>query len=331
MADRGIPTIDDIKISEQRVRKLMENLSPYKAGGPDGISPRVLRELAGELAPALTIIFQSSLSTGIVPTDWRDAYITPMFKKGEQYNPANYRPISLTCIGCKFMEHIVVSSVMQHFETHCILSDNQHGFRRGRSCETQLLEFVEELMTSLEGGRQTDIIILDFAKAFDWVNHSLLVHKLQYYSIRGSTITWIANFLSDRHQAVVVDGSRSSYARVRSGVPQGSVLGPCLFLAYINDLPEKLMALLRLFADDTAVYRVVYSGTDEVQLQQDLHRLMEWEESWDMLFHPAKCVSLPITRSRSSLNYSYELHCHTRNCFQCQVPWHHHTARYGLG
>ena len=109
MADRGIPTIDDIKISEQRVRKLMENLSPYKAGGPDGISARVLRELAEELAPALTIIFQLSLSTGIVPTDWRDAYVTPIFKKGEQYNPANYRPVSLTCIVCKLMEHIMVS------------------------------------------------------------------------------------------------------------------------------------------------------------------------------------------------------------------------------
>ena len=307
MADRGIPTIDDIKISNKGVKKLMGNLSPYKAGGPDGISPRVLRELAEELAPALTIIFQSSLSTGIVPTDWRNAYVTPVFKKGEQYNPANYRPISLTCIVCKLMEHIMVSSIMQHFEIHCILSDNQHGFRSGRSCKTQLLEFVEELTTNLEGGRQTDIIILDFAKAFDRVNHSLLVHKLQCYGIRGSTITWIANFLSDRRQAVVVDGSCSSYARVRSGVPQGSVLGPCLFLAYINDLPEKLTALSRLFADDTAVY----SGTDQVQLQQSLYCLMEWEERWDMLFHPAKCVSLPITGNRSPLDYSYELHGHT--------------------
>ena len=156
MADEGIPTIDDIKISEQGVMKLMENLSTYKAGGPDGISPRVLRELAEELAPALTIIFQSvvsSLSTGIVPTDWRDAYVTSIFKKGKQYNPANYRPISLTCIICKLMQHIVVSSIMQHFETHCILSDNQHGFRRGRPCKTQLPELVEELTTNLEGGR----------------------------------------------------------------------------------------------------------------------------------------------------------------------------------
>ena len=168
---------------------------------------------------------------------------------------------------------------------------------------------MEELTTNLEGGRQTDIIILDFAKAFDRVNHCLLVHKLQCYGIT-STITWIANFLSDQRQAVVVDSSCSSYASVRSGVPQGSILGHSLFLAYINDLPEKLTALSRLFADDTAVYRVVYSGTDQIQLQQDLHHLMEWEESWDMLFHPAKCVSLPITRSRSPLDYSYELHGH---------------------
>ena len=167
MADRGIPTIDDIKISEQGVKKFMENLSLYKAGGPDGISSQVLRELAEELAPAQTIIFQSSLSTGIVPADWRDAYVTPIFKKGKRQTvqPWQVRPISLTCIVCKLMEHIVVSSIMQHFETHCILIDNQHGFRRGCSCETQLLEFLEELTTSLEGGRQIGIIILDFAKA----------------------------------------------------------------------------------------------------------------------------------------------------------------------
>ena len=113
-----------------------------------------------------------------------------------------------------------------------------------------------------------------------------LTHKLQRYGIQGSTLTWIASFLSDRQQAVVVDGYQSSYISVRSGVPQGSVLGPCLFLAYINDLPDKLTALARLFADDTAVYKTVLNSEQQDQLQQDLQRLSEWEKSWDMLFHP---------------------------------------------
>ena len=130
-------------------------------------------------------------------------------------------------------------------------------------------------MTNLEGGKQTDVLIMDFTKAFDRVNHSLLLHKLQRYGNRGSTITWIASFLGERRQAVVVDGACSSFVSVRSGVPQGSFLGLCLFLAYIDDLPDKVTALARLFADDTAVYRVVTQGTDQAQLQEDLNRLAE--------------------------------------------------------
>ena len=156
----------------------------------------------------------------------------------------------------------------------------------------------------LESGKQTDVLIMDFSKAFDKVNHSLLLHKLQRYGVQGTTNTWIANFLNNRRQAVVVSGASSHFANVMSGVPQGSVLGPCLFLAYINDTPEKLSALARLFADDTAVYKTISNGHDQAQLA-------DWEESWDMEFHPAKCQTLSITRSRKPLQTSYVLHGHT--------------------
>ena len=235
----------------------------------------------------------------------------PFLKKGEQYDPANYRPVSLTCIVCKLMEHIVVSSMMQHFEENNILTRNQHGFRRQRSCETQLLELSEELFTSMEKGQQTDVLIMDFAKAFDRVNHGLLLHKLQRYGVNSSTLTWIASFLKDRSQVVVVNGSSSSSVPVKSGVPQGSVLGPCLFLAFINDLPENLSSTSRLFADDTAVYGTVNNYVDAAELQQDLLRLEEWERNWEMMFHPAKCVTLPITRKRNLRIPSYHLHGHT--------------------
>ena len=190
----------------------------------------------------------------------------------------------------------------------CVL---QHGFRRNRSCETQLLEFTHELFNNLAEGKQTDILILDFAKAFDRVNHSLLVHKLSYYGIQGVLNHWIADFLLERRQAVVLNGERSDFISVDSGVPQGSVLGPCLFLVYINDMPDLLTSPVRLFADDTAAYNVVASIDDQKHLQHNLNQLAEWEKRWDMLFHPSKCVSIPVTRRKTILQPTYHLHGHT--------------------
>ena len=157
----------EINITIQGVEKLLSGLDPNKATGPDGISPRILKELSHEIAPSLAIIFNKSLDSGTVPTEWKKAYVSPVFKKGAHYDPINYRPISLTCICCKLMEHIIVSNLMTHLETQNILCPEQHGFRRGHSCETQLLEFVEEVGDGLDSGNPSDIIIMDFAKAFD--------------------------------------------------------------------------------------------------------------------------------------------------------------------
>ncbi|KAL8571418.1 hypothetical protein ACOMHN_058197 [Nucella lapillus] len=169
------------------------------------------------------------------------------------------------------LEHILTSNIMDHLELHGTLCHQQHGFRRKRSCETQLLGFADELVNNMAQGKQTDILVMDFAKAFDKVNHSLLVHKLHHYGIRGMLLTWISDFLRDRRQAVVVNSIRSDFIKVQSGVPQGSVLGPCLFLTYINDLPDLLTAHARLFADDTAVYDVVASPDDQAHLQRNLN------------------------------------------------------------
>ncbi|KAI8520129.1 hypothetical protein Bbelb_033860 [Branchiostoma belcheri] len=152
---------------------------------------------------------------------------------------------------------------------------------------------------------------MDFSKAFDKVCHSLLIHKLSYYGITGLLKTWIQNFLSDRTQAVVVEGSSSSLVSVESGVPQGSVLGPSLFLLYINDLPTSLSSIARLFADDTMAHKTICSTSDQELLQQDLDRLAKWEQTWLMEFHPEKCQSLHITRKRVPLTTEYHLHGHT--------------------
>ena len=234
--------------------------------------------------------------------------MTPVYKKGEHYKASNYRPISLTSICCKVLEHVLVSNIMAHWEKYNVLVPNQHGFRGKRSCESQLIELTDELSKNIDQGYQTDVIVLDFAKAFDRVNHSLLCEKIKSYGITGKTNEWIQSFLNERKQKVVIDGESSETINVRSGVPQGSVLGPCLFLAYINDLPDKVSSNSRLFADDTAVDRKITSTEDQMTLQRDLDSLAQWENEWDMAFHPDKCEVLQVTSKRDKLSHTYKLH-----------------------
>ena len=230
-----------------------------------------------KLAPILQLIFQRSLDTGKLPDIWKVANVSPIFKKGEKSDPSNYRSISLTCVLCKILEHIVASSVAKHFTELDILYDLQHGFREKSSCETQLIMLVDESAKNMQMGKQTDLILLDFSKAFDKVAHEKLLLKLHQYGIRGDTLNWIKDFLDNRKQTVVINGINSDEVPVSSGVPQGSVLGQILFLAYINDLPEQVKFRVRLFADDTAMYLAISSSTEGQVLQTDLACLEQWE------------------------------------------------------
>ena len=305
------PVMADINITVNGIYKLLHNLNPHKAAGPDNISPRVLKELAAEIAPCLQIIFCSSYETGTVPEDWRTANVSPIFKKGEKYKASNYRPVSLTCIVSKLMEHIITSSIMSHANKYDILYKHQHGFRSKLSCETQLVEFITDVTENMSNGTQTDVIVMDFSKAFDKVSHQKLVWKLQRYGICNRTNAWIASFLTGRTQRVLVEGEASSTATVSSGVPQGSVLGPCLFLFYINDMPDNIDSSVRLFADDTIVYAAMKSSSDNKMLQQDLDKLAHWERQWSMEFHPDKCEVIPITRKKKPQYNKYTLNGHT--------------------
>jgi len=296
------------------VMKLLMKLNPQKASGPDILPAKVLKELANECAPYLSLIYQKCLSAGSIPDIWKTATVSAIFKKGDRYKASNYRPVSLTCICCKMLEHIIVSNVMGHLDRNNILTDGQHGFRRRRSCETQLLTLSDELLKSLDKGKQHDLAILDFSKAFDKVPHQRLLTKLHHYGIRGQTLEWIRAFLTDRTQRVAVDGAISDPAPVVSGVPQGSVLGPILFLVYINDLPLTVSSKTRLFADDCVVYREISSEQDSEVLQEDLRRLWDWEKLWGMSFNPEKCCILRVCRKRSPLLYSYTLKGHTLAC-----------------
>ena len=199
---------------------------------------------------------------------------------------------------------------MNHGEDNNILYPLQHGFRRSRSCETQLIEFIDDLASNLDEGQQVDVLVMDFAKAFDKVCHSLLVHKLHHYGIRGKINSWIKNWLSDRTQSVVIDGECSEPVSVESGVPQGSVLGPGLFLYYINDLPEGLNSIVRLFADDTIAYLVIVNLQDTQKVQADLTNMGVWEALWKMKFHATKCNVLSITGNWTPIKADYALHGH---------------------
>ena len=196
--------IPEIKVSVKGVHKLLMEQNPHKAMGPDGLHPQILKRLASEIAPILQIIFQKSLDTGKVPTDWKQANVCPIYKKGERYNTANYRPVSLTCICSKFLEHIVTSHLLAHLEKNNILYNLQHGFRSKRSTESQLISFTQDVLKNLKSGKQTDVVILDFAKAFDKVSHWRLVLKLRSYGITGQINKWIENFLQHRFQRVLL-------------------------------------------------------------------------------------------------------------------------------
>ena len=233
----------------------------------------------------LALIYNESLAQGNVPDDWRHANVSPVFKKGEKYDAANYRPVSLTCICCKTLEHILVSNINKHLALDSILADCQQGFPRRRSCETQLVQFVHDIISNLDGAmnrghKQTDLIIMDFAKAFDKVPHRRLLHKLDYHGIRGSIHKCISSWLSGRSQLVVIDGQASDPVPVLSGVPQGVVLGPILFLIFINDLPDNIKSSVRLFADDFVLNRNIHSLQGCLILQEDLDSLALWEADW---------------------------------------------------
>ena len=239
------------------VEKLLNKLNPKKALGPDLLPTTIIKDNADILAPILTKIFQQSLDSGDVPTDWTLANVSAIFKKGNRCSPSNYRPVSLTCVICKVLEHIIFRNIMDHCDLNQILNDFQHGFRTRHSCESQLINTVEELARNLDHKKQTDCIILDFSKAFDTVPHQRLLYKLRYYGIKDNTLKWIDHWLTSRMQTVVVDGSKSKDVHVKSGVPQGTVLGPLLFLLYINDIADKTHSQIKLFADDCILFHVV--------------------------------------------------------------------------
>ena len=301
------PSCRNITFTEPGIVKLLQGLQPHKAAGPDSVPPRILKDLAQELGPILTVFFQQIYDSGTTPQDWRDANVVPIYKKGNRHQPENYRPVSLTSVLSKCYEHILCSSIMRHLEERGILTEDQHGFRSGRSTETQLLASAHDWSESLNKAGQTDVVFLDFSKAFDCVPHQRLLEKLRFYGIDGKLNKVIASLLSGRRQRVVINGTRSEWTNVTSGVPQGTVIGPILFLIYINDIQQNITSKMRLFADDSTIYRDIKTREDHLTLQEDLRRLDEWAEKWQMVFKPSKCYVMNISNKHNISQFTYTI------------------------
>ena len=269
---------------------MIDNLKVESASGPDGIPPRVIKELKNEIVKPLTILFQKSMETGKIPDEWRKAEVTPIFKKGKKSDPGNYRPVSLTCVIGKMMERLVKEAMTDHIETNGLISDEQHGFRAGRSAQTNLIEFTNETTKWLDEGKAFDILYLDFAKAFDKVHHEKLVKKLEMVGIDGKLKEWLTDWLRGRKQRVRVENAFSDWVDVLSSVVQGSVLGGILFDIFIDDIGKAVMdALIRMFADDTKIALKIEKEEDGRKMQQIIDNVAAWAVSWGMTFNTKKC------------------------------------------
>ena len=290
-------------VTPELVAKKIKAMKDNKSPGVDGIPPKLLMETVEQISIPLARVFNLSLNEGVVPFEWKEANIIPLFKNGSRNKSENYRPVSLTSVICKLLERLIKDHMVDFLVKHKLLNSSQHGFLKAMSCLTNMLCFLEEITKWIDVGSPVDIIYLDFQKAFDKVPHQSLLLKLKAHGIGDSITDWIEQWLTDRRQRVVVDGEVSNWKSVLSGVPQGLVLGPTLFLIYINDLDDSITSNVLKFADDTKLFRKVNADGDKQHLQHDLDRLVKWSEKWQMLFNFGKCKCLHTGHGNLNVNY----------------------------
>ena len=303
------PALETVQITPLIVKEEMKRLKRHRSPGPDGIASFVLIEACEELVHPLTQIFRLSLQQSVVPDDWKVANITPIHKSGSMKLVSNYRPISLTSIVSKLLEKILKKAITKHIMENELLQSSQHGFMAKKSCLTNLLHCLEEVTSILDSGECVDILYLDFAKAFDKVQHKRLLSKLEALNIKGEILAWIKAWLSNRKHRVVLNGKQSDWCDVPCSVPQGSVLGPILFIIYINDIDgciEDIIALLLKFADDTKVIKRITTIADNLALQDIINNLIAWAKKWQMSFNVSKCKILHLGNNNPRFVYNME-------------------------
>ena len=308
------PTEHSFSIKEttrDEVIKLLNALPSNKACGLDGIPSRLLKEGKEIIASSLAYIFNLSIKTGIFPDEWKIAKVVPIFKEGKKCIPDNYRPISILPVVSKLIERIVFNQLYSYLTDHHLLSDSQSGFRPLHSTMTALLEATNSWLWNMDDGLLNGIIFLDLKKAFDTMNHDILLEKLKLYGVGQPSMCWFSSYLSERKQKTFVDGALSDTYKTKCGIPQGSILGPLFFIIYINDLPScDLYSKIRMYADDTSL---TIAHSDENSLEQrmnhDLCRISEWLIANRLSLNVVKTKYMIVASKHKlqQLNYDFQV------------------------
>ena len=298
------PSMDQVVFTTSDILIALNKLSAHKSVGPDFVYARTLVETKFEIAPILTHIFNAFLEFAYVPDEWKIADVIPIFKKGNKECKENYRPISLTSVMCKLMECIIVNKLTLFLESNNLLTPYQHGFRKGKSCVTNLIMFYDKVTKCVDSGGSYDILFLDFSKAFDKIPHSRLLDKLYKFNVDPRIVKWIEEWLSNRRQRVLLNGEYTDWLPVTSGVPQGSCLGPLLFVLFINDFGNNMVSDIGLFADDAKLGREIQTIDDFNKLQGDLDLATLWCEYEGMILNPDKCVVMHFGKNNPHFEYT---------------------------
>ena len=302
---KNLPTItsdmpqvlENVIITPDDVKDVLKNLDTSKAQGPDFISPRILKEAADILTPHLCRLYNLSLNSKHFPSAWKIANVIPIHKKDDQSKVGNYRPISLLSILGKIFEKCVYKYIYNFIVSNKLLTPHQSGFTKGDSTVNQLLHLSNEFSKALDNGKEIRVIFFDISKAFDRVWHRGLIYKLKTFGIRGNILQWIENYLSSRKQKVLLNGKESNILSIKAGVPQGSILGPLLFLVFINDIVAEVDCSIKLFADDTSIYMIIDNPLlNAIQLNQNLNKIHNCSKKWLVNFNPQKTETLLISR-----------------------------------
>ena len=300
----GIGKIENVVFNEECIKNEISRLRRFSAPGPDNVTNTTLIELCDEIAKPLDMLFTKSLNETKIPADWRLSNVSPIYKlKGSKSEPGNYRPVSLTSNVCKLMEKIINRSLSIHLENG-VLNNTQHGFRKGRSCQTNLIEFFDKITQWTDEGNCVDVLYLDFCKAFDKVDHERLMVKLAAAGVHGNLWHWIKDWLAGRKQRVIVKGESSEWSLIASGVLQGTVLGGPLFDVFIDDIDGVVVfCFIRKFADDTKMAKIIKSREDADRFQDDINNLCKWANEWAMQFNAAKCKIMHLGRNNPRYKY----------------------------
>ena len=285
-----------------------------------------MKELSHELSSPLCSLFNKSLSLGKFPSPYKDANVTPVHKKGDLSLVSNYRPISLLNSVAKLFEKLVFKYLYNHLQDNNMLSSLQSGFIPGDSTVNQLVYLYHIFTEALDAGKEVRTVFCDISKAFDRVWHEGLIYKLKAAGVSGDVLRWFQSYLSGRRQRVVLPGSLSEWVYIKAGVPQGSILGPLLFLLYINDIVKNIGSNIRLFADDTSLFIIVDNPTTAALcLNSDLEKLSRWAAIWLVTFNPSKNESLLISRK---INKPIHPPLYMQNVQIQEVSSHKHLGLY---